>query len=173
VFMRAWDVTLVPVSSLSRKDQFARNMKRRTAHRLLFGGIVFCVGILLYCGSALRPFFVSPGFTTEANVPSDAIPAVRRIQTSFRMGQRLKFSFPAYLEVLRSPSKHTVRNVVTRYPMEDAVLIQDLNTEVEVALLNLGDAPARNWVQGASGTGLNTTYFKGKVIGEQGGAPNP
>jgi hypothetical protein len=79
----------------------------------------------------------------------------------------MKFSLPAYFEVLRTPSKHKVRNVVTRYHMEDAVLIQDLNTKFEVALLNLGDRPAHKWVQGPSGPGLNSVCFKGKVIGEQ------
>jgi hypothetical protein len=145
---------------------FARNMKRRTAHRLLFAGTVYCVGFLLYCGSASRPFLISPGFVTEANVPPDALPAVGRIQTDYRMGRKLKFSLPAYFEMLRTPSKHKVRNVVTRYPMDDAVLIQDLNTKFEVALLNLGDSTARDWIQGPSGPGLNTTCFKGKVIGK-------
>jgi hypothetical protein len=142
-------------------------MRRKTAFCLLFAGIVLSIGFLLYCGSALRPFLVSPRIVTEANVPSGALPAVVRIQSHYRMGQKLKFSLPAYFEVLRSPSKHKVRNVVTRYPMDDAVLIQDQNAMFEVALLNLGGAPAPRWVQGPSGSGLNTTYFKGKRIGGQ------
>jgi hypothetical protein len=100
-------------------------------------------------------------------VPSDALPEVVRIQSHYRMGQKLKFTLPAYFEMLRSPSKHRVLNVVTRYPMDDAVLIQDRNAMFEVALLNLGDAPARRWIQGPSGPGLNITYFRGKVIGGQ------
>ncbi|MEP4079654.1 hypothetical protein [Haloferula sp.] len=113
-------------------------MKQRTGHCILIAGIALCIGFFLYCGSALRPFLVVPGFTTEANVPTDAIPAARKLQKQFRMDQKLKFNLPAYLEILRTPSRHKVRNVVTRYPMENAVLIQDLNSEVEVALLNLG-----------------------------------
>jgi hypothetical protein len=83
------------------------------------------------------------------------------------MGDRLKFSLPAYVEMLRTPSKHRVQDIVTRYPMDDAVLIQDPNAMFEVALLNLGEAPARRWVQGPSGNGLNTTFFKGRRIGGQ------
>ena len=114
-------------------------MKKRNAHRLFAIGISFCLGCFIYCGSALRPFLISPQFITEEDVPPDAIPMVENIQKTFRMGLKPRFSFPAYVELLMTPSRHKVRSVVTRYPMENAVLIQDLNTGSEVSLKLLGD----------------------------------
>ncbi|MCW1884862.1 hypothetical protein OKA04_08990 [Luteolibacter flavescens] len=143
-------------------------MKRTTANRFLFAGVALSLVSLLYCGSALRPFLISPILVIEANVPRDAFPLAGSVYMDYGMGKRLKFDLDAYVDMLKEPSRHKVRNVVVRYPMDDAVLVQDLNKDYEIMLLNLEDPPERLW-RISSGGSLHATWFRGKLISLQNG----